>query len=176
MVGMCCSLRQSVLDGRDDGAQTLNDALTAAALLDDEQNGVIAGDGAQQVRHVGIVDVVGDEAGVAGTRLDDAEVSREVDGQIAWRFQHLASRLIAAYALVHSLVGKHVDVFAVHRRCLCHFQLLEVTAERGLRELETFLFQLLQELFLTAQFLARDEHLECFNSVVFDFHKCINML
>ena len=83
MVGMCCSLLFSVLEGRDDGAQALDDALAAAALLEDEQDGVIAGNGTQQVGHIGVVDVVGDKAGVAGTGFDDAEISREVDGQIA---------------------------------------------------------------------------------------------
>ena len=73
-------LLQSVVKCRNDGAQTLDDVLAVAALLDDQQNGVVAGNGAQQVGHVGIVDVVGDEAGIARTGLDDAEIAREVNG------------------------------------------------------------------------------------------------
>ena len=56
------------------------DSLVGIALLDYQQEGVVAGYGSQHGGEVVLVNVVGDASGIARTGLDDGNVGREADG------------------------------------------------------------------------------------------------
>ena len=86
-------------------AECVDDFFFPDTLLDDDEDGVVAGDGAQYFVYVVVVDVVGDGTGIAGTCLDDAHVAREMNAQEPGDLQHLLHRVGRGDALVHRVVG-----------------------------------------------------------------------
>ena len=84
------------------------------------------------------------------------------------------------YALVHGLVGQYVDILAVHARCLGYLEQLHVAAQGGLGHFKTLSVQFGEDVFLAAELLAGDEHLESLDTVFLSFHnvakeKCIKI-
>lgn len=122
------------------------------------KNSVIAGNSAQYQWYATVVDVVSQTAGIARTCPNNAHVARKVDRHKSRRKQHLGSRLRARHALIHRLVGQHIEVFAAQTCSLCHLKLFHVAAQRGLRNLVAFFLKSLEHLVLTTKLLARDKH------------------
>lgn len=116
--------------------QAFSRFFVAEALFDDDKNSVVAGYRPQDFGYIAVIYVVSNAAGVARTCLDDSHVPREIDGDKARITHHFSGREWLVYALVHRFVGQHVDVFPVHAGCFGHFQLLQVAAQGGLRQLK----------------------------------------
>ena len=59
------------------------------AFLDDDEDGVIAGNRTENLGQIAVVDVPGNTAGIARARLDDADVPGEVDADESRHLHHL---------------------------------------------------------------------------------------
>ena len=80
------------------------------------------------------VNVVGKAAGISRPRLDDGDVTRELDGDESVVAEHLACAVRLGHTFVHRVVGQDVYVVPVHAGGLGHFQLFQVARESGLRK------------------------------------------
>ena len=105
----------------DDGIQGFNHFLMPDAFLDDDEDGVIAGNGTDDFRNVAAVNVPGNGAGIARARLDDTHVARKVDTDEPWYLHHLFNVAWCGYTLVHRVVGQNIDVAAAHSGCFGYF-------------------------------------------------------
>ena len=119
----CCPLPNV-----NDIAQTVYDAALGDTLLDNDENGVVASYRAEYIGYVAVVDVVGYRACIAGPGLDDSHVAGEIYRHKSRHLHHFCCREWLVYTFVHSLIGQHVYIFAVHACRLGNLQLLEVTA------------------------------------------------
>ena len=77
----------------------------AHSSLNDDKDGIVAGDGPQDFWDVAVVQVVCDTAGIAWTSFDDADIPREIDGQKPRRTHHLSCRNGLVHPAVHGFVG-----------------------------------------------------------------------
>ena len=68
------------------------------------------------------------------------------------------------------MVGQYVDILAVHARCLGYLEQLHVAAQGGLGHFKTLSVQFGEDVFLAAELLAGDEHLESLDTVFLSFH------
>ena len=130
-----------------------NHFLVSDAFLDNDEDGVIASNGANDFGNVAAVNVPGDGTGIAWPRLDDTHIAREVDTDKSWYLHHLPNIARRGYTFVHRVVGQHINVVAAHRGCFGHLQLLQIATQGGLRELETFFLESIEQLILTAKLL-----------------------
>ena len=84
-----------------DLAESPDHIVFCGGILDDDEDGIIARYGSQDVGDVTVVDVEGNAAGIAWPRLDDPHIAREIDGDEAGDGHHLLYLLRTAHALVH---------------------------------------------------------------------------
>ena len=140
------------------------------ALGEDGDDGVVAGNGSQYLYDVTVVYVVGYRAGVARPCLDDGDVVGVLYRYETRCLEHLLGGSGTGYALVHGLVGQYVDILAVHARCLGYLEQLHVAAQGGLGHFKTLSVQFGEDVFLAAELLAGDEHLESLDTVFLSFH------
>ena len=132
----------------------VKDRIVVGAVLDNDKDGIVARYGAHDLRNVAVVDIVGDAAGIARPRMDNANVAGEVDALEPRHGHHLHGLERRMDAVIHRLVGQHVDVLAIDARCLGHLELFEIAAKRGLRHGESLVTKLPQQHFLTANLFA----------------------
>jgi len=138
----------------DDVIQGFYHFLMLDAFLDNDEDRVIASYGTNDFRNIAAVNVPGNGTGIAGARLDDAYVAGEIDADKPWHLHHLFDVAWRGDAFVHRVVGQDINVVPGHRGGLGHLQLLQIATQCGLRELETFFLECIEQFVLTAKLLA----------------------
>ena len=104
----------------DDGIHGFDHFLMPDAFLDDDEDGVIAGNGTDDFRNVAAVNVPGNGTGIAWPCLDDAHVAGKIDTDKPGYLHHLFNIAWRGYTFVHRVVGQYVDVVATHGGGLGH--------------------------------------------------------
>src|SRR6185312_3484005 len=113
------------------GLDTMLDGKRLARVLADDEDGVIAGDGADHLGPLFVIDGGSHRLRTAGAGNDDDEVER-LAGFEAKVLQHLVDRGLVILVFVVAVVGKRISVGAFGE-----LELVHITRKRGLGDVVT---------------------------------------
>ena len=153
--------------------QGIDDRVVVSVFLDSDKDSIVTRYRPHDFRDVAVVDIISYAAGVARPRMDNADIAGEMYVLKTRHGHHLHCLERCMNAVIHRLIGQHIDIVTVNARRLSHLELLEIAAQRSLCHWETLALKLLHQIFLTVDFLARKNHLDGIQPLTFNLHRIV---